>query len=214
MHRYLHLLFFLGAAFFLSITNALAQINPGDISINSVTLAGTGCPAGSVHADMAPDGSALTLLFDRFVGEISPVDRLVRVICDVRLRLKKPRAMSFAFASADIRGFVHLEDGARAVQRIRLAGGFDENGQREVNLSQQIWNGPLTEPFTISALQPEEGVSPIGCQGNRPQTMIRLRVAITLRSKKINGGSGQVAVDSFDGGMTQRYNLQWTPCPP
>lgn len=197
---------------FLSAEASLAQIAPGDIEITSLEISGPGCPQGSVHPSLAPDGSALTILYDNFVGEISPADHFARVICDLRLRLKKPRAMTFAFASADFRGFVNLEPGARAIQRVRLGGGFDEDGKREVNLSQQTWIGPLTEPFYFSAVQPEEGVLTVGCKVQRPQTMIRLRVAITLRSKKTASATGQIAIDSFDGGMTQRYHLQWSKC--
>lgn len=76
------------------------------------------------------------------LGRLAPEDHFARVICDLRLKLRKPRAMTFAFASADFRGFVNLEAGARASQRVRLAGGFNEDGQRDVNLSQQTWIGP------------------------------------------------------------------------
>lgn len=211
MHHFFFLIFFFVIAFF-RVDSSLAQLSPGDIELISVEIQGPGCPQGSVHATIAPDGSALTVLYDNFVGEISPADHFARVICDLRLRFKKPRTMTFAFTSADFRGFINLEAGARAIQRVRLGGGFDEDGKREVNLSQQTWTGPLTEPFYFSAVQPVEGALTVGCKTPRPQTIIRLRVALTLRSKKTSTSTGQIAIDSFDGGMSHRYHLQWSKC--
>ncbi|MBK7961724.1 MAG: DUF4360 domain-containing protein [Bdellovibrionales bacterium] len=212
MHHFVFLSFLIVGILCLRLESSSAQMMAGDVEILSMELSGPGCPQGSVHPSLAPDGSALTVLYDNFVGEISPEDHFARVICDLRLKLRKPRAMTFAFASADFRGFVNLEAGARASQRVRLAGGFNEDGQRDVNLSQQTWIGPLTEPFYFSAVQPEEGLLAVGCKVRRAQTMIRLRVAITLRSKKTASATGQIAIDSFDGGMTQRYHLQWSRC--
>ena len=190
-----------------------AQPAAASVEIESVGISGQGCPQGSVHPTISPNGAALSILFDRFNGQVEPGTKVVRVVCDIKLVLRKPLDMTFAFQSADFRGFVNLEAGVRAVQKVRLIGGFDENGVREANMSQQKWVGPVSENFEISAVQPEEGAQLVGCAKRKNKTQIRLRTVIALHNKK-TAGSGVVMVDSFDSGMLQRYNLQWAKCQP
>ena len=118
---------------------AQAQSAVASVEIESVGISGQGCPQGSVHPTISPNGAALSILFDRFYGQVDAGTKVVRVVCDIKLVLRKPLDMTFAFQSADFRGFVNLEAGVRAVQKVRLIGGFDENGVREANMSQQKW---------------------------------------------------------------------------
>ena len=131
---------------------AAAEPPPAGVQIQEIEVSGPGCPQGTVHPTLSPNGSALSILFDQFQGQIEPGTRIIRVVCDVRVKLSKPLDMTFAFASADFRGFVNLEPGVRAIQKVKLAGGFDENGRRDVNMSQQVWTGPISQEFIISAV--------------------------------------------------------------
>ena len=43
---------------------------PDEVTVRSITYAGSGCPAGSVAQNIAPDFKAMTLLFDNFIVDI------------------------------------------------------------------------------------------------------------------------------------------------
>ena len=53
--------------------SAYAQApDPSQVYIRGINFAGSGCPAGSVSTNVAPDAKAFTLLFDQYIAEGGP----------------------------------------------------------------------------------------------------------------------------------------------
>lgn len=71
MHHFVFLSFLIVGILCLRLESSSAQMMAGDVEILFMELSGPGCPQGSA-SPLAPDGSALTVLYDNFVGEISP----------------------------------------------------------------------------------------------------------------------------------------------
>lgn len=184
---------------------------PGEVEILSVTAVGAGCPGGSARAVLAPDASAVTVIYDGFEARVSGPVTSTRKQCDVSIKLKKPKLFAFAVESADFRGFVGLQRGAKASQRVKIESGTGTIGKVNVNLAQQTWRGPLEEGFNVSAVKPVEGLKYLSCLQPNKDALLKIKSDILVE----NGGTGAeglIAIDSFDGGLVQKYNLKWMNC--
>lgn len=200
--------------FLLSILLGLFQLVPAHAQAAPVELAGysvggSGCPAGSVSVTLAPGGGAISILYSKLYGEAAAGDRNIRVNCNLNIKLKKPKDMAFTFTSADFRGFVDLEAGAYAQQKVRLTAGG--GGPRDIHLSEQTWTGPLSQDYIMSVV-PHDPDPSADCRGKSPNAHISLKVALVIRSNKAAQSSGMIVVDSFDAGMAQKYSMRWTKC--
>lgn len=190
---------------------SLAQFSPGQVSIQSVTLAGSGCPAGTARAVLAPDGSSLTVMYDQFEARADSAQPLARKNCEVLVKIRKPVIYAFAVESADFRGFVGLDHGTRATQKVKVETGSGKLAKVNVNLAQQAWRGPLNENFTISAVKPVEGLKYLSCFQPKKDAQLKIKSEIVVEN---GGGSSQglITIDSFDGSLVQKYNLKWINC--
>lgn len=197
-------------------TSAVAQaqfmrFDPREVQIQSLTFAGNGCPAGSARAVLAPDASAITIMYDQFQAEVGAGRQMDRKKCDLILKFKKPKLYSFAIESADFRGFVHLERGARATQEVKLESGHGDLAKVNLNLGLQSWLGPVSENYILTAVKPHEGLKYLSCLQPTKDGKLRVKSTVTVENGR-NGAEGMIAVDSVDGRLVQRYKLRWMNC--
>lgn len=188
-----------------------ANIRPGDVAVESVVMSGNGCPAGTVQVVLAPDASAITLLYDQLQAEANASVHQARKNCDVIIKFRKPKLYSFAIESADFRGYVYLEHGARAQQVVKLETGSGDLAKLNLNIGAKSWVGPVDQNFVLRAVKPVEGMKYLSCL--QPKKDGRLRVKSTITAE--NGTSSAqalIAVDSVDGRLVQKYNLKWINC--
>ena len=190
---------------------ALARFNPRDVRLESVTFAGSGCPGGSARAVLAPDASAITIMYDQFQAEVGATRPIDRKNCDVIIRMTKPQLYSFAVESADFRGFVCLERGARATQEVKLETGHGDLAKVNLNMGVQSWLGPVNQNYVLTAVKPIEGMKYLSCLQPKRDGRLRVKSTITVENGR-NRSEGLIAVDSMDGRLVQRYNLRWMNC--
>jgi len=95
-------------AFSLSSVNAQSVLQLGYPS-----HAGNGCPVGTASASLAPDGSALTLLFDQYVAQAGGLTGLSmdRKTCNISIPVLVPEGYSVSILTVDYRGFVSIPYG-------------------------------------------------------------------------------------------------------
>ncbi len=100
----------------LSLLTASLQASAQQIQLGYPTTGGTGCPAGSAQANLTPDGSSLSIIFDQFVTEAGPASgrTLDRKNCQIAIPVVVPGGYSVSLFAADYRGFVSLPQGATA----------------------------------------------------------------------------------------------------
>lgn len=194
-----------------SLAHAQFNFNPREVRIESVTFAGNGCPAGSARAVLAPDASAITIMYDQFEAQIGPATAVAQKKCDLVVKLSKPKLFSFAIESADFRGFVYLERGARATQDVKLETGHGDLAKVNLNLGTQSWLGPVNQNYTLTAVKPHEGLKYLSCLQPKKEGRLRVKSTITLENGR-NRSEGLITVDSVDGRLVQRYNLRWMNC--
>jgi hypothetical protein len=192
-------------------TQAWANFNPSEVGIESVTAAGNGCHAGSVQVILAPDASAITVLYDQLQAQADSVTHQQRKNCDVIIKFKKPKIYSFAIESADFRGYVFLERGAKAQQVVKLETGTGDLAKLNLNIGARTWIGPVDENFILRAQKPNEGLKFLSCIQPKQQGRLRVKSVITVENGR-SDAQALISVDSLDGRLVQRYNLKWVNC--
>jgi hypothetical protein len=124
----------IGMFVFLSAQASLANDgfpDPGTVTINSFSSNGSGCPLGTVAANISPDNRALTLLFDSYILDTSETEAMiVQKNCVINMSLKAPPGWRYALFSIDYRGFADLEAGVLATQETEYA--FGISGQKRI----------------------------------------------------------------------------------
>jgi hypothetical protein len=93
--------------------------DPSQVTFDTVSYAGTGCPAGSVSNIASADRTVLTSIFDQFVAAVGPAIPVTsnRKNCQMSLRIHYPGGFQFSIFSADYRGFAQLDPGVEGLQK-------------------------------------------------------------------------------------------------
>ncbi len=162
----------------MGVTHAEAQV----FQFEEPVLRGTGCPTGTAHVVMSPDGQSMSILFDRFLAQVPQTDgnndndvvddekpevgsksdaRLNQKVCNIVVSALLPpgmRADQFQ-VSYDYRGFVQADPGVRLVYRSLLLErqGLAAPAQRSL-LERRVWRatpqtGAVAEDFSIRSTQ-------------------------------------------------------------
>lgn len=81
--------------------------------ITEVTWAGTGCPPGSVSADIGEEATLVSLSFSKYVAATGTGQSAsdARKNCDVRITLHYPQGWSWTVATTDMRGYARIPTG-------------------------------------------------------------------------------------------------------
>ncbi|HEX2143019.1 MAG TPA: DUF4360 domain-containing protein, partial [Glycomyces sp.] len=89
------------------------------IVIDVATVNGSGCPAGTAAVAVNEGNTSFTVTYSDYLaqagGNSDPTD--FRKNCQLNLVVRIPSGFTYAIASADYRGFGHLEPGATGVQK-------------------------------------------------------------------------------------------------
>ncbi|WP_394830030.1 DUF4360 domain-containing protein [Pendulispora rubella] len=182
---------------------------PDRITIDVVTVNGSGCPQGTAAVAVSPDNTAFTVTYSQFLaqagGGVPPTD--MRKNCQLNLDVHVPQGFTYAIAQADYRGYAHLEAGASAVQRANYYfQGMSQTAYRNHNFNGRLDdNWQTTDTTEVSALV----YKPCGEQRN-------FNINAELR---VNAGTGAtatsfMAMDSTDGAISTKYHFAWKVCPP
>lgn len=186
------------------------RFNPRDIAIERLEHSGDGCRPGTVAVLLSPDASELTVLFDEFQTRVGADVANSRSNCEVRVRLRKPRLWSYRIDSVDFRGFIRLDHGVRAEQKVDFQNGPSHAGFNK-SFGYQHWVGPVSGNYLLSTIKPLNGPDLLSCLPAKKSVDLKLRSSIEL-----NGGGGHkggmMAVDSIDGRVVHRYRLAWISC--
>lgn len=184
------------------------QPPPDKIVIDVVTVNGSGCPAGTAAVAVAPDNTAFTVTYSKFLAQVgggaAPTD--FRKNCQLNLRVHVPNGFTYAVAQADYRGFAHLEKGATALQRANyyfqamsptayvehpFSGSFEDNWQ-------------TTDKTDVAQLV----YAPCGEQRN---FNINAELRVNAGTSK-PGATSFITMDSTDGSISTTYHFAWKTC--
>ena len=158
------------------------------IGVTVVTVNGTGCPAGTVTATVAPDGSSVTAAYSAFTAANA------RRNCVFSIAIVAP-GQTWAVTSVTEHGAVSLPAGATATQDT----GYYIQGSSPTNHVIHTASGPLAGPWDQS--DPAPLSAPCGTTRN-------LNIDVSLRTV---GAGASLSLNGATPGTT--INLGFTDCP-
>ena len=101
------------------VANPAASPPSEKITVEVVTVNGSGCAGDSAKVAVAPDNTAFTVTYSEFLAQVGvgaePTD--IRKNCQLSLLVHVPQGFTYAIAQVDHRGFAYLEKGAKGLQR-------------------------------------------------------------------------------------------------
>lgn len=181
-------------------------VPPGKITVDVVTVNGSGCPAGTAAVAVSDDNTAFTVTYSDYTAQAGAgsTPTQFRKNCQLNLRVHYPQGFTYGIAKADYRGFAHLPRGAKGMQRAS----YYFSGQSGTGQSTHNLTGPKTDnwQFTDSTDVAEIVYAPCG--------MVRhLNVNTELRAfTNSSNQSAFVSMDSTDGSVNTRYQFAWKRC--
>jgi Domain of unknown function (DUF4360) len=183
-----------------------ADVPPGKITVDVVTVNGSGCPAGTAAVATADDNTAFTVTYSDYTAQAGSgsTPTQFRKNCQLNLRVHYPQGFTFGIAKADYRGFAHLPRGAKATQRAS----YYFSGQSATGTSVHNIASPWSDnwQFTDSTEVAEIVYAPCGMVRN-------LNVNTELRVTASSGNQAAfVSMDSTDGSVSTRYQFAWKRC--
>lgn len=182
-----------------------SQAQAEGLRLGQPSAAGTGCPAGSVSANLSPDEKELSILFDSFVVEAGGMTgkRFDRKNCALSIPIHVPQGYSVSIFKVDYRGFNSIPAGG--VNRINAEYFFA--GSRGPRLA-QMFRGPLTDNYTFTNNLIAEALVWSRCGDS-----VNLRVnADIITQTNYRGEDSMMTMDSADVSTSLIYHIQWKRC--
>ncbi|MCQ4079451.1 DUF4360 domain-containing protein [Streptomyces sp. RB6PN25] len=181
----------------------------GQITINLVTVNGSGCAPDTAAVAISPDNTAFTVTYSSYLaqagGSSNPVD--FRKNCQLVLNVHVPQGFTYAIAEADYRGFASLAAGASAEERAN----YYFQGMPETAYVPHDFTGPLSDDWENNDSTSVASLVYAPCGEDRDFNInTELRVAAGTQNPST---TSFITMDSTDGSITTTYHFTWKQCP-
>jgi hypothetical protein len=189
----------------ISLLAAAISAQAQNLQLGQPAYGGTGCPAGTASANVAPDGSAISILFDSYVAEAGNTTgrRIDRKSCNISIPVFVPQGYSVAIFAVDYRGYNAVPSGGMT----RLESEYFWAGSRGPRISRSFM-GPLNDIYTVTdeLLATTLVWAPCGASVN-----LRINSSMMAQSNsRMDQTMG--TVDSADVSSALIYHLKWRKC--
>ncbi|GAA2436662.1 DUF4360 domain-containing protein [Actinomadura vinacea] len=185
-----------------------AAAPPDRITIDVVTVNGSGCPAGTAQVTPRPDNTGFTVSYSDYLartgGGSEPT--AYRKNCQINLAVHVPQGFTYAIASADYRGFAHLYHGASAMTRANY---YFQGSSENSPVSHSI-AAPYSDDwrFTDTTDAAQLAYKPCGVDRN-------LNINTEIRVDRGTSNPAQtsfITMDSTRGKVETLYHFAWKEC--
>lgn len=183
---------------------AVAAPPSGKVTLDVVTVNGTGCPAGTVAVAVNSDNTAFTATYSDYLAESGSGVSITqnRKACQMSLLVHVPSGFTFAVAQADYRGYAQLARGATGT----VQASYYFMGESATATSTHTFRGPLADNWQTTDRTAVASLvyKPCGVDRN-------LNVKSALRVAPSNLASF-MAMDSTDGSVSTIFRFAWKSC--
>lgn len=179
------------------------------ISIDVVTVNGSGCPVGTAAVAVSPDNTAFTVTYSDFLAQVgvgaAPTD--FRKNCQMALQVHVPAGFTYAIVKADYRGYGYLAAGASATQRsVYYFQGMTGNAFNTHNFS-----GPMDSYWQTTDQTDVASLVWHPCGATR---YININTELRVnRGTSAADTTSFMAMDSTDASINTKYHFAWQRCP-
>lgn len=175
------------------------------MAVKKIVYRGSGCPENSVAASISEDKKAFTLIFDKNFVDVEAGGhwQRKRVDCLIQLSFAVPAGWSFGILSTQLRGYVDLDEGASAFERLSL---YTKHGFQRIH--EKSFHGAMSQDYLSESTLALRAVAWTPCRS----TVKTLTLKTSLFMYAAKGSGGVLAMDSADGELSQNYKLAWRRC--
>ncbi|MBP2329305.1 hypothetical protein JOF56_009690 [Kibdelosporangium banguiense] len=182
---------------------------PGAVTIDVVTVNGSGCSPGTAAVEVSPDHTAFIAIYSNYLAAVGvgarPTD--FRKFCQLNLRVNVPQGFAFAIDRVDYRGFAHLERGATGT----LRGNYSFQGMPETMYKSHTWQGPLSDNWQATDTVDIELPVIRPCEPRNLNINTELRVNAGTSDPKTT--TSFMSMDPTDAFIATVYHFAWRRCP-
>jgi len=182
---------------------------PDHITIDIVTINGSGCPAGTAAVAVSEDNKAFTVTYSDYLAQVGvgakPTD--LRKNCQLNLRVNVPQGFTYGIASADYRGFAHLEQGAYSVQKAN----YYFQGMSQTEQISHRYNGPVSEDWQATDTTEVAAIVYSPC-GEKRNFNINTELRVYGGTSNTTTTTSFMTMDSTDGSLETTYHFAWKHC--
>lgn len=183
---------------------------PDHMTIEVVTVNGSGCPAGTAAVAVSPDNKAFTVTYSQFTAQVGvgalPTD--FRKNCQLNLRLNVPQGFTYGIAQADYRGFAHLERGATGMERAN----YYFQGMSPTAYKSHSYSGPFSDDWQATDITELAAIVYHPC-GEQRLFNINTELRVNAGSSDPATTTSFMSMDSTDGSVETTYHFAWKLCP-
>ncbi|MEV6716057.1 DUF4360 domain-containing protein [Lentzea sp. NPDC051208] len=183
---------------------------PDHITIDIVTVNGSGCPAGTAAVAVSEDNKAFTVTYSDYLAQVGvgarPTD--FRKNCQLNLRVNVPQGFTYGIAQADYRGFAHLERGAYAIQKAN----YYFQGMSQNDSASHRYNGPHSDDWQATDQTELAAIVYSPC-GEKRNFNINTELRVYPGSSNTATTTSFASMDSTDGAIDTTYRFSWRTCP-
>ena len=183
---------------------------PDHMTIDVVTVNGSGCPAGTAAVAVSPDNKAFTVTYSQFMAQVGvgalPTD--FRKNCRLNLRLNIPQGFTYGIARTDYRGFAHLERGATGLERAN----YYFQGMSPTAYRSHSYAGPFSDDWQATDTTELAAIVYHPC-GEQRLFNINTELRVGAGSSDTTTTTSFMSMDSTDGSVETTYHFAWKTCP-
>jgi hypothetical protein len=182
---------------------------PGRVTVEVVTVNGSGCRAGTAAVAAASDNTAFTVTYSDYLAQVgvgaAPTD--FRKNCQLALQVHVPQGFTFAIAQADYRGFAHLVSGASGLQRAN----YYFQADSATAFVSHPFGGPLSDYWQTTDRTAEAALVFAPC-GEERILNVNTELRVNAGSSDPSKTTSFMAMDSTDGSVRTVYHFAWKEC--
>jgi hypothetical protein len=178
----------------------------GAVTVDVVTVNGSGCPAGTASVKPLADNTGFTVSYSEFAasanGGSEPTD--FRKNCQIALQVNVPQGFTYAIAQADYYGYARLAKGTTGLERSN----YYFQGSSEDNYVDHEFTGPLYGRWHVTDSVTEAALVYAPCGTSRI-----LNVNSELRV--LDGTStaaSSLTMTKSSGDVNTLYHFSWKQC--
>ncbi|MFI5589751.1 DUF4360 domain-containing protein [Amycolatopsis sp. NPDC051758] len=178
------------------------------ITLDIKTINGSGCPAGTAtaSADVASDNTSFTVHYTNFTakagGGASALD--ARKNCQINVLVHVPQGFTYAIASAEYRGFAHIESGSSALEQAN----YYFAGTSPTARVRHTFPGPFHGVWRATDVTEVAELVFAPCGEDR-----NLNINAELRADAgTAGGTSYIEMDSEHASVDTIYHFAWKTC--
>jgi hypothetical protein len=190
----------------LGVSQLWGQDAPQGVTIQNVSVLGSGCSPESVASVLSPDAKEVSLLFDNFSAEATAGSGPLvgKKFCQLALQISIPPGWQMGLTSADYRGFVSIDPGALAQHEVL----YSFNKSFSGNFRSRVLNGPLNQDYSFRNEIAPNLINWSDCHTRN----VELNIRVSLVAQGNSAGGAMITLDTVDGAIQQSFQVAWRTC--